>query len=266
MRFLDVVDILIVALFLYQMLLWLRGTAGIQLLRGLIVLLVLYVAAENLQLRTVHWLLEKFVTVLLVMTIIVFQPELRRGLVKLGRGTPLRHLGLGSDGQGARAVREIIDAVMTMSEEKTGALIVMESHTGLNEFLESGIRIDAPISTELLLSIFSTASPLHDGAVIIQEDRMAAAGCLLPLSESRYLDKRLGTRHRAAVGLSEQSDALIVVVSERTGTISIAENGFLSRFLTKEILEERVFKTMSAPAPKVEFWPWKRRPGEPKAS
>ena len=262
MRILDIIDILIVAIFMYQILLWLKGTAGIQLLRGLLVLLILYLVAAHLKLNTIHWLLEKFVTVLLVMTIIVFQPELRRGLVRLGRGTPWGHLALGSDGRGSRAVREIIDAVMTMSEDKIGALIVLESRTGLNEFLESGVRIEAPVTTELLLSIFSAAGPLHDGAVIIQEDRIASAGCLLPLSESRYLDKRLGTRHRAAVGLSEQSDATVIVVSERTGTISVAENGFLNRFLTKEILEEKVFRVLCAPAPKVEWWPWKRRATE----
>jgi diadenylate cyclase len=154
---------------------------------------------------------------------------------------------------------------LSSSENQIGALIVLERTTGLSEYMESGVRLDSMISTDLLISIFSPKSPLHDGAVIVQGERIASASCLLPLSESRLLDKRLGTRHRAAVGISELSDALTVVVSEKTGTISLAENGFLTRFLTKDQLEEKLFSLYKVEKVKNEgqplrlnLTPWKK--------
>jgi diadenylate cyclase len=138
-------------------------------------------------------------------------------------------------------VRNVVRAVEQLAENKTGALIIVERQAGLTEYLESGVRMDALLSSELLLSVFNSRSPLHDGAAIIQGDRIVAASCLLPLTESRLLDKRLGTRHRAAVGMSEVSDALVIVVSEKTGIISLAENGILTRYLTRDQLEEKLF-------------------------
>lgn len=258
-RWLDLLDVLIVAVFLYQILLWLKGTAGMQLLRGLIIIFIVYMLGKQLELRTVEWLLEKFITVLLILIIIVFQPELRRGLEKLGRGRFWLRLNGWRSGEGSKFVKELIDTIMYCSENTTGALIVLERNTGLNDYLESGIMIDAPLSTELLLSIFNKNSPLHDGAVIIQHDRIAAAGCLLPLSESRLLDKNLGTRHRAAVGTSEQTDAFVIVVSEKDGAVSIAENGYLTRYLTRELLEEKLFNAYTLKTKKIELFPWKKQ-------
>ncbi len=241
-QWIDLIDILIVAFILYKLFHWLKGTAGIELLKGLAIIFLIYFAAQVLGLKILNWLMDKFATVILIVVVIVFQPELRRTLERIGRGRLLSNLGIKSASKSSAVVRQIIDAAEKLSEDKIGALIVIERNTGLNEFLESGIKIDAPVSEELLISIFTKGTPLHDGAVIIQGDRIAAAGCLLPISENRLLDRRLGTRHRAAVGMSEQSDALVIVVSEQSGTISIAENGLLNRFLTKEVLEEKLFE------------------------
>jgi len=254
----DIVDVLIVAFLLYQVFVWLKGTAGMQLLRGLLIIFVIYIASQQLGLRTLNWLMERFVTVLLIVIVIVFQPELRRALERLGRGRFLSRLGIEFVPKSSAIVRQIIDAVEKCSIEKIGGLIVLERSTGLNEFIESGVKIDAPVSEELLITILTKGTPLHDGAIIIQGDRILAAGCLLPLSQSQSIDRRLGTRHRAAVGMSEQSDALVIAVSEQTGAISVSENGDLNRFLTKEQLEERLFDIYKPQEKKVKF-PFKRR-------
>ncbi len=259
LRWVDLIDILIVAVFLYYILMWLQGTRAIQLLRGLLVLLLVYLLGRVLGLHTVNWLFDKFVTVILIVLIIVFQPELRRALERIGRGRIFLRLGLAPQSRGSWFVRHIIKAVETLSENEDGALIVLERNTGLSEYLESGIKLDAIISTEQLLSIFNKRGPLHDGAVIIQGDRITGAGCLLPLSESKLLDKRLGTRHRAAVGISEVSDALVIVVSERSGIISIAENGYLTRSVTKEMLEEKLFGLYKVQPWKIDFFPWRKQ-------
>jgi len=239
-RWLDAADILIVSVAVYYLLVWLQGTRAMQLIRGVLVLVLVYASGKLLGLHTINWLFDKFVTVILVLLIIIFQPELRRALERIGRGRLLFRLGLVPEPRGGWFVKRLIKAVDSLSELKTGALIVLERNTGLSEFLESGINIDADISAELILSIFSPKTPLHDGAVIIQGDRLAAAGCLLPLSETRLIDKRLGTRHRAAIGLTEQTDAFVMVVSERSGTISVAENGYLTRGVTRDMLEEKL--------------------------
>lgn len=254
----DIADVLIVAFLLYQVFVWLKGTAGMQLLRGLLIIFVIYIASQQLGLRTLNWLMERFVTVLLIVIVIVFQPELRRALERLGRGRFLSRLGIEFVPKSSAIVRQIIDAVEKCSLEKIGGLIVLERSTGLNEFIESGVKIDAPVSEELLITILTKGTPLHDGAIIIQGDRILAAGCLLPLSQSQSIDRRLGTRHRAAVGMSEQSDALVIAVSEQTGAISVSENGELNRFLTKEQLEERLFDIYKPQEKKVKF-PFKRR-------
>ncbi len=237
----DLLDVSVVAIFLYYILLWFRGTRAIPLLRGLIVVLLVYIVGRVLDFHTINWLFDKFIAVIAVMLAILFQPELRRTLERFGRGSILGSLGLTSLPRGSFLVRSIVRAVEQMAEEHVGALIVIERGSGLNEYLESGIRLDALLTSELLQAIFNQKSPLHDGAVIVQGERVSAAGCLLPLSESQLLDKRLGTRHRAAVGISELSDALVIVLSEKTATISLAENGHLTRYLTREQLEEKLF-------------------------
>ncbi len=240
-KFLDIVDILIVAFLLYQLFVWLKGTVGMQLIRGIFILLFIYFVSQQLGLRVLNWLMDRFVTVFLIVLVIVFQPELRRGLERLGRGSFLSRFGISFLPKNPVVVRQIIDAVQKCSEEKIGGLIVIERGTGLNEYIESGVKIDAPVSEELLITILTKGTPLHDGAIIIQGDRILAAGCLLPLTDNKSIDRRLGTRHRAAIGMSEQSDAFIIVISEQTGTISIAENASFTYDISKQQLEEKLF-------------------------
>jgi len=265
LRWIDFIDIIIVATMFYYILLWLQGTRAIPLIRGVILVLLIYLAGRMLDLYTINWLFDKFVAVVAVMLVILFQPELRRTLERFGRGRLLGTLGFTPTPHGSYYVRNIVRAVEQLSETKIGAIILLERLSGLTEYLESGVRLDAMLSAELLVSIFNPKSPLHDGAVVVQGERVLAASCLLPLSESRLLDKRLGTRHRAAVGISELSDALVIVVSEKTGIISVAENGYLSRYLTKDQLEEKLFSLYKVEKVKAEGFPlfkswkiWKR--------
>jgi diadenylate cyclase len=258
-RWLDLVDIGIVAVIVYYILYWLQGTRALSVIRGFLLILLVYVAGRYFGLYTINWLFDRFAAIIAVMLIILFQPELRRMLERFGRNRFVGTLGFSPAPHGSYFVRHIVRAAEQMAEEQTGALIIIERATGLNEYLESGTKIDALISAELLLSIFNTKSPLHDGAVIIQGERIAGASCLLPISESRLLDKRLGTRHRAAVGISEISDSLTIVISEKTGTISLAENGYLTRYLTKDLLEEKLFSLYKVDKPKSGILPWKKK-------
>ncbi|OGC07921.1 TIGR00159 family protein [candidate division WOR-1 bacterium RIFOXYD2_FULL_36_8] len=256
---LDLIDVLIVTVFLYYILLWLRGTRAANLIRGIIILLFAFATARILGLNTINWFFEKFAAAILVVLIIVFQPELRRALEQLGRGRFVTRLGF-TPQPSSWFIRTLVRAIEQLSEEKTGGLIVLERSTGLNEYIESGTKIEGLLSQQLLTTIFNNKSALHDGAVIIHGDRILAAGSLLPLSESRLLDKRLGTRHRAAVGLSEITDAIVIVISEMNGTISIAENGYLTRFLTREMLEEKLFSLYREQYSKVDFTlPWRKK-------
>ncbi len=255
-RWIDVVDITFVAIIVYYILLWLQGTRAFTLIRGFLLILLVYVVGRLFGLYTINWLFDRFAAIIVIMLVILFQPELRRMLERFGRGRFLGALGLTALPRGSFYVRHVVRAVEQLAEEKIGALIIIERVTGLTEYLESGIRLDSLISAELILSIFSPKSPLHDGAVIIQGERILAASCLLPISESRLLDKRLGTRHRAAVGISEVSDALAIVVSEKTGIISFAENGYLTRYLTKDLLEEKLFSLYKVEKTKNGLFPW----------
>jgi diadenylate cyclase len=258
LRWLDLVDIAIVAVIVYYILYWLQGTRAFSVIRGFFLILLVYVAGRYFGLYTINWLFDRFAAIIAVMLIVLFQPELRRMLERFGRNRFVGTLGLAPTPHGSYFVRHIVRAVEQLAEEKFGALIIIERSTGLNEYLESGTKIDALVSAELLLSIFNPRAPLHDGAVIIQGERISAASCLLPISESRLLDKRLGTRHRAAVGISELSDSLTIVVSEKTSTISLAENGYLTRYLTKDMLEEKLFSLYKVEKPKSGLFPWKR--------
>lgn len=233
---LDVLDILIVAVILYRVYVMLKDTRAITLGKGILVLLGVTVVANYLNLHVISWLLQKAVTLLFVALPIVFQPELRRALEHLGQGKFFRPGTLLDDEEAQSTIREIRSAVKILSANKIGALLVIERDMGLNDISATGIQIDGLITSDFLMNVFIPNTPLHDGAAVIRGKRLIAAGCLLPLTENRSLSTELGTRHRAAIGLSEQCDALIVVVSEETGTISIAENGHLHRHLDGEQL------------------------------
>lgn len=248
--FLDVIDIVVVAYFLYRLFLMLKNTRAATLGKGLMVLIGFTLICRWLNLHVISWLLEKSMTVIMVAMPVVFQPELRRALEQIGRGK-LFHKGSELDEQ---ELEEMLDSVAhatkVMSKNKVGALMVFERATGLAERIETGVPIDGLVSSGLLQNIFVKDTPLHDGAVVIRGNRVVAACCLLPLTENRNLSQELGTRHRAAIGMSEQSDAMILVVSEETGTISIARNGELMRYLTvddvKEILRTAIFRSHAA--------------------
>ncbi len=244
---LDIIDVVLVAFFLYRIYLVLKNTRGAALIKGLLVLLIFMIIARWLNLYVISWLLEKSMTVIMVALPIVFQPELRRALELLGRGQ-LFHKGSELDVQ---EVEEIVNAVanatVIMSRRKLGALMVFERETGLEERIETGVKLDALISESLLLNIFEKDTPLHDGAVVIRGKRIVAASCLLPLTENRNLSQELGTRHRAGIGISEQSDAIVVIVSEETGTISTVKNGNIMRYLTANDLKEILRKGLLRP-------------------
>lgn len=235
----DGIDILIVAYVIYRVIRSIQGTRATTLVKGLAVIFASRVVARSLSLRTVSWLLDQTTTLVLVALPVVFYPELRRGLEHIGRGQLFGWLTNRNFGQADVDLMALTKAVSILSTKKIGALIVMQRQTGLHEFIETGVQLDALISTELLLNIFEPGSPLHDGAVIIAGGRVLSAASVLPLTDSQ-LSGGLGTRHRAAVGLSEQTDAVIVVVSEETGVISLASGGRLRRYLTESRLREQL--------------------------
>ena len=238
---LDIIDIVVVAYFLYRLYLMLKNTRAATLVKGLVAFMIV---CRTLNLHVISWLLEKSMTVIMVALPVVFQPELRRALEQIGRGKLFRK-GSELDEQELEAMLEdVAAATKVMSKAKVGALMVFERATGLVERIETGVPIDGLVSSGLIQNIFVKDTPLHDGAVVIRGNRIVAACCLLPLTENRNLSQELGTRHRAAIGISEQSDAMVLVVSEETGAISIARNGELVRYLTvddvKEILRNAI--------------------------
>jgi len=241
MRINDVIDILIIAYVLYRLILVIHKTRAEQLLKGLAVLIVITKVSEWLQIGTVNYILRNAMTVGVIALLIVFQPELRRGLESLGRSGFLgKNFFFFNEEEKdmSEVLGEICDAVQFLSRSKIGALIVLERETGLNELIETGIAMDSKISSELLINTFIPNTPLHDGAVIIRGDRIMAAGCFLPLTDNQNLSSELGTRHRAGIGVTEISDAVAIIVSEETGTISLAQNGRLSRHLDAKTLKE----------------------------
>ncbi len=235
---LDAVDILIVAYVIYKLMNVIRGTRATTLIKGLAVIFVASLIARALALQTVSWLLEQSTTVIFVALPIVFYPELRRALEQIGRGQFFTKFNTSKD-QSQSVIESVVKVAVKLSARRVGALIVIERETGLQEFVETGVGLDALLSAELLGNIFEPNSPLHDGAAIIRDGRISSAASFLPLTES-LLDSQLGTRHRAAVGLSEQSDAVVIVVSEETGTISLAVGGRLRRYLTESRLSEQL--------------------------
>lgn len=238
-RFTDLLDILIVAFIIYGLLSFIYKTRAQQLVKGLLFVIVIYIIAGQIGLNTLNWLMKEAFRFGIFALVVIFQPELRRVLESIGRN----RLGLSNlakvDNTRAQAIiREIAATVDSFSETRTGALIVFEREIMLEDIIETGTSLDAEISGEMLGNIFYEGAPLHDGAAVIRGDRILAAGCVLPLSENKNLSKSLGTRHRAGIGISEKSDALVVIVSEETGIISVAEGGRLMRYYDKASIEK----------------------------
>lgn len=259
----SILDILVVAVIIYGMLGLFRGTSAFSVLYGIVLLMAAVLIVSGLpQLVMLNWLLRNILPFLSMALLILFQPELRRAMERIGRvrsllNRPLGHVGLGGM---AHAIEEIARACRRLAERRQGALIVMERETGLQEYADSGIEIDGAVSMELLLTIFAPNTPLHDGAVILRGDRVTAASCVLPLTQNT-VDYALGTRHRAAIGITEQSDAVSVVVSEETGTISLANNGRIVRNLDEAKLRkilELLFHRGGREPPTQSRWPWQR--------
>jgi len=236
----DIVDVLLVALVVYNLLLLIRGTRAVQVLLGLVSLVAIYYFAGYLGLLALEATIEKFFSLLPFAIIVLFQHEIRRALARFGR-TPL--LGFHQQRhEVASTFDDIVLAASTLSDRKIGALIVIERIEGLRNFIENGIALDSKVSLDLLINLFTPGTPTHDGAVIIQGDRIAAASCFLPLTRNSALSTELGTRHRAALGISEETDALAVVVSEESGSISLTVDGELHRPLASRDLRNLLFR------------------------
>ncbi len=248
-----VIDIAVVSFVIYKGIMLVKGTRAVQLIKGLLVLVIAFFVSDLLKLTTVNWFLQQIQLLIVVALPIVFQPELRRILEQLGRGKLFSRsvTFLGVEDR-SRLINELIRAIQALSKSRYGALVVIENETGLSDYVETGIKMDSLISAELLVNTFVPNTPLHDGAVIIRDDRIIAAGCFLPLTDSPYLSKQLGTRHRAALGITENSDSVVVVVSEETGTVSVAHEGELTRYLDeknlKEMLEDLLFIKHTTPS------------------
>ena len=243
MHLTDIVEILIIAFLVYQLMIWIKNTKAWMLLKGILVLGVFIFLAYLFQMHTILWIVRNSLTVLATALIVVFQPELRRALEKLGERKYISVvMPFDSTKDKGRFSEDTvdgnIDASYIMGKAKTGALIVVEQAIRLTEYESTGIQLDCIVSSQVLINIFEHNTPLHDGAIIIRNDRIVSATCYLPLSDNMGLSKELGTRHRAAVGLSEVSDALVIVVSEETGYVSVAQGGVLDRNISREKLRE----------------------------
>lgn len=256
----EIIDILIVSYVIYKLILVLRGTRAIQLLQGIFVVVLAWALSFLFNLNTLQWLMNQMFTYGVMALIIIFQPELRRALEQLGRGKLFSRSTLDEDHEVNRLIGELVKTVNHLSRRKIGALIVFERETGLTDYIESGIPLNSHISSELLINIFIPNTPLHDGAVIIRQNQIMAAGCYLPLSENPFISKELGTRHRAAIGMSEVSDAISVIVSEETGQISLAMNGQIVRDIKEESLISKLYGELTMKnqlKEKNTFWKWK---------
>lgn len=258
----DVIDIAVVSYIIYKLILLVRGTRAVQLLKGILVLVATWALSTWLNLGTLKWLMNQMFTFGVVSVLIIFQPELRRALEQLGRGKLFGRSNLLERDQINERISEIIKAVNFMAKRNIGALIVFERDTGLNEYIESGIGMESRISSELIVNIFTPNTPLHDGAVIVRGNQIMAAACYLPLSENPFISKELGTRHRAAIGVSEVCDAVSIVVSEETGQVSLCLNGMIVRDIKEESLISKLFEELtptSAQAEKAKTSFWRRK-------
>lgn len=243
LRFLDIIDIAIVAVCIYKLYMMIKETRAEQLVKGLVIIFIFVKISDSLKLYTVNWVLENMMTALAIMIIVVFQPELRKILETIGRINILTKSFADIRGEKVdKCVEEIVHAVFSLSRQRIGALIIFERSTGLGDVVETGTVLNSVISSELLINIFIPNTPLHDGAVVIKNDTIKAAACFLPLSTEQSISKELGTRHRAAIGMSEKSDCLALIVSEETGGISIAEHGKINRYVDEPTLTKILTK------------------------
>lgn len=233
-RWQDALDIIVVSFIIYRILLFIKGTRATQLLIGIIIIFFVFYVSKKLELFTLSWILGNFVGSIIIILVVIFQDDIRRMLLAIGRSPFLRRISYLEE---TMFYDTLANACNIMSKRKIGALIVIERDVGLEEFMEIGVRLDAELNTELILSIFNTSSPLHDGATIIREGRIRAAGCILPLTQREDLDKSFGTRHRAAIGISEITDAIAIAVSEEKGYISYAYRGEIHKKISGEELK-----------------------------
>ena len=248
MRLLDIVDILLVSFIIYRIMLLIRGTRAVQMLVGIALIIIIYFLSGKFELQTLHWLLKTFLGSILVVIVILFQTDIRRALTQMGK-TPFHK----ADDTAEQDMEEIVRAATYMARRRIGALMVIERDTGLRDLVDTGHRLDARLRHELLVAIFLPASPMHDGGVIIHKGRIHSSGCLLPLSQSTRIDKRFGTRHRAALGLSEETDAIVIVVSEETQEISLVQHGQITTFHDEKTLTATL-KELLAPRKKTARW------------
>ncbi|SOC41718.1 diadenylate cyclase CdaA [Ureibacillus acetophenoni] len=253
-------DVLLVWYVVYKLLTLIKGTKAVQLLKGLFVIIFSRIATEILGLDTLGWMLQQVIDFGFIAIIIIFTPEIRRALEQLGRGKIFQRSTSQIGDEQTRLIEAIKKAVSYMAKRRIGALISIENETGLTEYIETGIKMNADISSELLINIFIPNTPLHDGAVVLKKTKIEAAACYLPLSESTFISKELGTRHRAALGLSEVTDAITIIVSEETGAISLAKNGNLNRNLTIDEFETNLRKMWFGPEQDSDLsskWTWR---------
>ena len=241
LRIQDAVDILIIAFVIYKIMDLIRGTRAAQMLVGLAVVFVIFLSSQTLELYTLNWVLDNFLSSILLVIVVIFQDDIRRALTQVGT-RPF----FGSEHHMQQEdVEEIVRAAASLASKRTGALIVLQREVGLNQYMEVGVRLDARVSRELLISIFQPTSPIHDGAVIVDKGRMIAAGCFLTLTTNPFVSKTLGSRHRAALGLTEETDALVLVVSEEDGIISLVREGKITRGVDTATLRNTLQKVMS---------------------
>ncbi len=259
----NLLEIMIISFLIYEILIWVQNTRAWSLLKGGLVIIVFYLAATFLHLTTITWIINHMGQLALIALIIIFQPELRRALEQLGTKNILTELFTADntrvqEGYTEKTVNEIVRAAFEMGKVKTGALIVIERETPLQEIERTGIAVDGIVTSQLLINIFEHNTPLHDGAVVVRGNRVTAATCYLPLSDNLSISKDLGTRHRAALGISESTDSLTVVVSEETGNISLAVNGTLSPALQRPQLTERLMEIFEAQLQETRFFFWRK--------
>jgi len=243
LRLWDILDILFVAFIIYRIILLIKGTRAVQMLIGLVVVLGLYILSFRIGFFTLHWILNNFIASMILVIIVIFQDDIRRALMRVGRNPFMTSSG--DKLEQVKMIEEVVRASMTLVEKKIGALIVFERKTGLSNYIEKGVLLDANVQKEMIVSIFLPNSPLHDGAIIIQEGRIAAAGCLLPLDTNIEISSTFGTRHRCALSLGKETDAVVVIISEERGVISLAGEGTMRLNLTEQALRDTLLKLLS---------------------